>query len=400
MPVYRTLLALLVGVSLSLGAELRTLKGEKITGELVSLSDKEVVLAKGGDKVTVDVKQVVEISGLGTDQRIPGDARYLAVELTDGSILSCGNLNIKGKQVELTLLLTGQAVKVPLAAVANVLADANQEKYRKDWRDRVKKNRTRDVLALVKDDVVNALEGLLGEGDEEGKTIAFTLASGKKVNIPQENIHGMIFKRTLDAQAPAVRFKLTDAYKDVVMVSSAASGPTGLTVTTPSGTKLEYALTQLTKLDYSTDKIAYLSDLEPSRPPVLSSNVGAEPTIGKDRNPFSNDPIRIGGRQFPKGLVLRAFTEIEYDLGGEYSIFKASVGVDDSIVATEHKTKLLVYRDGEKVADLTVNRKDKERPKELTLNVKDARKLKIVVTSDDWVDLGKHVTLADAMVSK
>jgi len=98
--------------------------------------------------------------------------------------------------------------------------------------------------------------------------------------------------------------------------------------------------------------------------------------------------------------VLRAFTELEFDLGGEYREFKAEVGVDDSIVATEHKTILRIEGDGKELKTMTVSRKDKERPIHLSLNVKDVQKLKIIVTANDWVDLGKHVTLADALVSK
>jgi hypothetical protein len=42
----------------------------------------------------------------------------------------------------------------------------------------------------------------------------------------------------------------------------------------------------------------------------------------------------------------------------------------------------------------------KEKPFEKTLNVKDVQKLTIIVASPDLLDLGRHVDLADARVSK
>ena len=53
------------------------------------------------------------------------------------------------------------------------------------------------------------------------------------------------------------------------------------------------------------------------------------------------------------------------------------------------------------LAKYVVERKDRGKaPKALTLNVKDVQKLKIVVGTGDLQDIGKHVDLADAKVTK
>ena len=48
----------------------------------------------------------------------------------------------------------------------------------------------------------------------------------------------------------------------------------------------------------------------------------------------------------------------------------------------------------------SLSRKDRDKTKNLQLNVKDVHKLKIVVTTGDFLDLGKHLTLAKPLVSK
>ena len=53
MPVCRTLLVLLVCASVGWGAELLTLKGEVIKGEVAGISDKEVVLSQGSKELII-----------------------------------------------------------------------------------------------------------------------------------------------------------------------------------------------------------------------------------------------------------------------------------------------------------------------------------------------------------
>src|SRR4051812_28854494 len=138
MPLRRVLLALLLLGPPCRGAELRTLKGESLSGEVVSVNEKEVVLTRGGDRVATPLAQVLQLD-FGPPGKAPAGP-YTDVELTDGSLLHCHAFAIKGKEVELTLLpdaKADQVLKLPLAAVANVVRDAQVEKHRKDWTDRV-----------------------------------------------------------------------------------------------------------------------------------------------------------------------------------------------------------------------------------------------------------------------
>src|SRR5262249_10890293 len=146
----------------------------------------------------------------------------------------------------------------------------------------------------------------------------------------------------------------------------------------------------------SRDKLAYLSDLEPIHVVDTSRLVRFE---GRrlDRN-VDDGPIRLGGERYAKGLALFSRTELVYDIGGRYREFKAVVGIDDLVSGGDPQPLVKIEGDGRELFSGVIMRRDK--PKALTLDIKGVRQLRIVVSSLGETDLGDHVDLADARVTK
>lgn len=71
----------------------------------------------------------------------------------------------------------------------------------------------------------------------------------------------------------------------------------------------------------SSQQCLYLSDLMPSE---IDQHKGA---VNFDRS-FRGNPLRIGTREYAKGLGCRAPSRIEFDIGGRFDRFRAEVGVD------------------------------------------------------------------------
>jgi hypothetical protein len=394
MPVRLALFALLVGASASLGAELRTLKGETLKGELVSIDDKQIVIATAKEKVATPLNAVLQLDLGPAGKNPPGP--YTDVELTDGTLLHCASYKLIGKEIELKTT-SGQALKLPLKAVYNILTNAHEEKNRREWSERLSKRRKLDTVTVLRDGTLRAVDGTLGDADDKGETIELTI-SGAKRPIPLANLHGLIFIRPPDPSAPPVKCKLFDAHNNLVMVSGVTATPAAVAVTTPAGAKFEFAMNVVFRLDYSTDKLRYLSDLDPVRVDETSTE-DAVWHYKRDRNQ-DGGPIRLGSQQFPKGLSLHAKTELEYDLKGEFREFKATVGVNQLVGGIDGPVNLTIELDGQKWKTLTFTRKDKKQDNEIAVNVKDVQKLKIIVSSGDLFDLGKHLDLGDARVMK
>ena len=113
------------------------------------------------------------------------------------------------------------------------------------------------------------------------------------------------------------------------------------------------------------------------------------------------NPLVLAGvtslQLFAKGLSVHAYTELVYDISGEYKEFKAILGVDPKVPGDSH-VKVTIEGDGKELFSGEINRKDEPRP--LTLDIKNVKQLRIVVASAGLLDLGNHVCLADAKVSK
>src|SRR5262245_46216051 len=191
MPVGRTLLALFLFAAVSLGADLRTLDGKTVSGEVVKLTDKEIVLRAGGEDVATPVEQVLVLELAPAPPKLTG-VKYIDVELTDGSLLHCAQVGFKGKEVTLTLV-SGQVLKAPLEAISYVVNDAQEEKTQQEWKEQIAKKRSSDVLATRREGELQTLKGTFGEASDDGKEIQFDHNSkGAPRGVPLELLQGML----------------------------------------------------------------------------------------------------------------------------------------------------------------------------------------------------------------
>src|SRR5437016_2979179 len=121
---------LLLALSLSAGADVQTLSGKKLTGEIVGLDKSAVVLKTPAGEIRHPLADVLLID---TPQpEAPAKGGWFDVELTDGSVLHCPQVQLKGKAAELTVLPDLQ-LTVPLSAVFSVLRDAHDPAVRTEW---------------------------------------------------------------------------------------------------------------------------------------------------------------------------------------------------------------------------------------------------------------------------
>lgn len=397
MKIIRTLSVLLVAATVSLAADapnakLRTLSGKMVEGELVKLTDKDVVVRAKDGEVTTPLMEVLDID-LQAGALPPAGTKYVDVELVDGSQFHCTQFSLKNKEVVLRLI-SGQEVKLPLSAVAYILTDAHDAAVRAEWQKLLAKQGNHDLLAIKKGDVVNGLEGTIGEGDDKGETVGFELGD-KKARVRLDRVHGMSFFRKLEPGADPI-CKVFDTSRNLLVAAAVEQTATGFTITTKSGVKIDYTAALLAKLDFSKGKLTYLSDLEPTRKVEKSALDGIN-HYRRDKN-VDGGPLRVGGQTYGKGLALQAYTELVYDIGGEYKEFKVVLGIDDQ-VGGDSNVKVLIEGDNRELFKGELIRKDKKTIP-LVVDVKNVKLLRIVVSSANLLDLGDHVDLADAKVSK
>ena len=138
--------ALVLNATVVSAAEIFPVKGDSVKGDIVSVSDKDVVYKVGDKTVTRPIKEILKIDYRDTGKPATGTS-YSMVELTDGSQLFVSKLLFKKKDLELTLL-SGQAIKLPSSVVASILNEAESEANRRDWKSRVFRSRGKEGVAV------------------------------------------------------------------------------------------------------------------------------------------------------------------------------------------------------------------------------------------------------------
>jgi hypothetical protein len=389
----RTLVALLACAALARADhEVRTLAGKTVKGPVVGLSATEVTQRAESGTVKTPLAQVLAID-LRPGPKAPPEVSHTLVHLIDDSNLRCKEVTFKGNTAEVKLL-SGQSAKVPLASVGWILKEAQDRQVKARWDQllsaKVKLDR---VVVLIKGEL-NPLEGTLGDVDPQGKTIQFRRESGEIVGLPLERLHGLIFYRT-EAPATAAVCTVTDTEGDSLAAAKVAVEGGTFTVTTAAGVQVGLEEKVLARLDYNMGKLTYLSDMEPAKV-VQRSGAGLVIRYRTDGN-LEGEPILLAGVQHAKGLSLHAHTELEYELGGKYKDFKALLGVDPH-ASPESRAQVTIECDGERKFSKTVPAN--AAPEPLSLSVRDVRRLRIIVSSDNFLDLHDQATLAEARVSQ
>ena len=399
MPAMRTLFALLICTAATKAGELHTLANKTLAGELVSVSDKEVVLRSGAAEIKTPVGEILNIE-LQRDAPLPSGVKYSDIELIDGTLLHCGKYVVKGKEIELTLAGSEQKFTIPLTLLSYLLNDAHEPAIRQEWLEKfVARKGNQDVLAIRPEGVFNGLEGTLGDTANAKGEIPFEYDSGgssKKRAIDPLKAQGLLFIRSLPANAPAPLCKVFDINQNVVLASKLELGVNNFSITTVAGARIEYPRQAVARLDYSNDKVVFLSDLKPAEL-VEKSKQGRKDTVRMNRNLDNNNPIELDDQVYTKGLAMHAYAEVVYNLDGKYQKFDAVLGMDAK-VGGNGKPLVTIEADGAKLFSDTVTRKDKRR--ELSFPIKGVKQLRIVVSSSSLFDFGDHVDLANAKLSK
>src|SRR5262249_41564436 len=151
----------------------------------------------------------------------------------------------------------------PLEKITYILFDAGNEALKTQWLAKcMSQKRSSDMVTRLRGEAVEGAKGTLGEAREGGSSIKFDNDSkGKPPHLSMSLAHSLVFIRENDPKMPKTLFKLHDTSRNFVHVAGVESTPTGYTVTTPMGVKLEYKQAQVARFDYSTGKIAFLSKM-------------------------------------------------------------------------------------------------------------------------------------------
>lgn len=395
----RVVVSLLAGLAcMAASGTVTTLAGKTTEGTVEGIRDGKLVVRQGEQAATLPLEEVLSIS-LG--KPAPGPAPR-ALFLADGSELEGTVDGIAGEEVavrseslgEMRLPLSAvRAVRLPAAKAVDAEAAAAFDRERAEGRE------THDVLFAIRDGGVLPIPATVLAMDGTEVRIRW---EDKERAVARERLLGIVFGKAGAPPPPpadAARIALADG--SVLRAPIRAWGEGRLRIAT-SGREIEVPEARVVRIEFAPDRLAYLSDKEPSKAeesPYLkgASGYGVGWPMRRDAS-ARGGKIRIRGTVHEKGLGVHSRSRLEFDLNGDYRTFFALAGIDDAAEA-RGDCVFRVLGDGRPLVP-ECRRTGADPAQEISADVAGVRLLVLEVDFGQGFDLGDFADWAEARVVK
>lgn len=155
-------------------------------------------------------------------------------------------------------------------------------------------------------------------------------------------------------------------------------------------------LSAIARILPASDKIVFLSSLEPTR--VEEAAVLGRAFPYRKNLSVSGAPLRLNGRTYRRGLGVHSRTLLEYALNAGYKTFAALLGIDDSSRGKGSVTFIL-SADGKEL--LRENFDSKREPLPISFPVSGVKRLTLLVDyGNDQLDRGDHADWLNARLTR
>ena len=377
------------------------LSGDDISGQLVAL-DSRTISVKGPDSIhEYSFSELLTITRPSIEKR--GAPPTVWVELTDGCKLTASAFSVKKRIAEITLL-QGERRKLTTRLIRAVRFQPPSATDAQ-WNRIAHRKVTADVIAIrVDDDVLDELDGILH--DVEADTVQFELDE-ETVPVERMRLEGIVYFHPPREPGPKPIAELLDIYGNLWHAQTLQLRAGQLHVVTTGGLKYELPLADLIKIDFSSENLVYLSDLDPDAvtwtPFLGKPDPLAQALFGprRDRS-FSGGTLQLGkqgGREveYRKGLAIQSRTQMVYRLKEDFQRFKATVGLDNRTRGQGNVDLVILGNQRELVRKTVTGTMD---PFDLDLDISGIQRLTILVDYGKGKGIQDHLNLCNARITK
>ncbi len=376
--------------SMGVAAEVLLLDGTTLRGDVLAIEQGTVQVRQENEEIRLPLERVLSIewSADAPDAKASGELLLL----DDGSRLHIVEASSDGRFVSATSPASGP-LKIPQASIKAVRFKSETRELNEQWDKLLQKPSADDMLVIQKGMILDFLPGVVTEYN--AKEVLF-LYQGSEIPVKRERVFGMIHPRK-SAGAAETLCRLLSRGGDELLLRRLSLTDGQLRGELLANVSVELPVEQITKLDFSLGRLAYLSDLNPE---------GVEHTPYFDTVwPFQRDrtntgaPLRLGGKQYSKGLWIHSKTLLNYRLAGEYTRLQCLLGIDDAVAENGlGHVQVRIKADEKILFDEEVSALDD--PRLLDLDLTNARFLQILVDFGKGLDVGDHLVLGEAKLIK
>lgn len=375
--------------------ELQTVSGQTITGAIAAISAERLAVDNSGARVEFRVDELITLSVKEPDAT-SGPVPTVWIDLIDGSSLVAQGYTIRGDQAHIRL--GRQTLEVSRKDLVSVRFQRPNDALTAEWRRILEARHAADLLVIRKNDALDYHQGVIG--DVTDSEVQFEL-DGDRLPVKRAKVAGLAYYHPPGRVMADSVCRITDVEGSVWAVRTMALGDK-LDWTTGAGVKMSRLLSQVRRIEFSSDKVMYLSDLQPESSrwtPYFRLNKDL-PSLSQFYTPRSDRNLRGGklelaGRQYAKGLALHTRTTLVYRLPDRFRRFKATAGIDDSF-RPSGQVRLIIRGDERVLMETTIT--GEQPPLEIDVDLTDVRRLTILADFGAGIDVGSHLLLCEARV--
>jgi len=387
------------------------LDGKSIVGSVAAWDGKEISVKTAEGELTLSTDALLDAAW--ARDAVPSSVDR-SVELVDGTRLAYSEVTIAKRVASFKLPFTKQVVKIPTERIRRIELLPPSEALDAALADIERKQPAGDSLVIVKRDAtaMDYLSGVLGDVTPEQAEFEW---DGDRVPVKLSKIAAMVFYHAKAANLPEPLCNASLVDGSLIAARQASLEGKQLRLRTAAGVDLRVPLDQLARIDFSTGKIAYLSDLKASNVrwiPRVAIPKEATTIVnhGLPRNNVSftgsplsllwhDDPLpaRRDVRTYSRGMAIRSRSELAYLIPQGMARFVATAGIDPA-TAGQGNVTLEIRGDDQVLWEGTID--GSEPPVEIDVELGSARRLQLVVDYGENLDYGDRLHLVEARFTK
>ncbi len=369
--------------------------GRETSGSLQAISHESLSVA--GQKL--EWSNVVWLRFVGQVENLPHEPRGSAIWLANGDRLVARATGIEDEQLHAAWRQFPEwpEFAVPLESVRGLSLSLPQARERRDeitaWL--FDRKAARDELRLLNGDVLS--------GEVTGwRAEAIALKSGgAEVRLPNSDVRDIGFNPELlvlpEPKELCWLVSLRDGSQLTLLASKSRFDGESLKAVHVSGVSWDIPIAAIFELRVLRGRAVFLSDLTPleaKHTPFLPDARGWP--MQRDRS-VAGQPLRLKGREFPKGLGMHSHSTVTFELAGRYRKFHAIVGLDDTTVGAGTAV-CAVEVDGRRVFEPPALTRPKGPTRLPIIDVTGAKRLALMVDFGELGDSQDHVNWGDAVL--
>jgi hypothetical protein len=371
------------------------LDGSRVTGGIAGWDAAALVIEGSAGRTTLDTAKLASVCPHSPPANPAGRAVW--VDLVDGSQLAAEQFTVAKGHAKI-VFSASETLELPTAEIDAVRLQPASDATALEWSRLRGKKIHDDVLVTGNANSIDYHEGAI---EEISDTKVGFVRDGQTLGVKRGKIFGLIYFHAVAAGPSECPYSIVDTAGSRWEAASLKFSSGAIEFTARGGRVSRRRLDQIAKIDLSTGKIVYLSDLKPDKETfaphpftVTQSELASRQEfsrVRRDQN-LESMPLRTYGQVFRKGLALHSRSELAWTLPGKFSRLEAVAGIDE-IVRPLGNVRLQILGDGKPLLDAAVRGSDAAATP-VSVGLSGVRRLVLIVETKgnfgagDWLVLG------------